>query len=62
MKRAAAALWAFFESVVGIEGAFLLLGTVALAVAAGYLHPSGPWWVVGGMATLVGLLLTRRPA
>lgn len=60
MRRAALVLRSFLETMIGVEGAFLLLGTAALAVAAGYLHPSGPWWVVGAMSTIIGLLLVRR--
>ena len=57
MKRAAIALRAFLARTVGAEGAFLLLGTVTLAVGASWLHPAGPWLVVGGMSLLVGLAL-----
>lgn len=64
--RAARALRALLRRLalaIGLEGAFLAGGTAALAVGASYLHPAGPWFVVGGVAVLVGLALavpTRR--
>ena len=64
MKRAAIALRWLIGSVaagVGIEGAFLLLGTVLLAVASTHLHPAGPLFVVGGMSVLAGLALAIPP-
>ena len=67
MKRAAFALRSLSTAVVsgvGLEGAFLLAGTVLLAVASSYLSPAGPLVVVGGMCVLAGLALAipaRRP-
>lgn len=60
MKRAAVALRRLVLSlarVVGIEGAFLLVGTALLAAFASYLHPAGPLFVVGAMCVLAGLAL-----
>lgn len=60
MKRAAAglsALAAAFTGNVGLEGAFLVFGTVCLSVAAGFFHPAGPWFVVGVMSVLAGIAL-----
>lgn len=62
MKHAAIALREFLDTTVGPEGAFLGFGTVTLAIGAGYVDPAGPWWVIGGMSILVGILLARRPA
>ena len=39
------------------EGAFLIAGTVLLAIGASYVSPIGPYLVVGAMCLLVGLLL-----
>ncbi|HEY6013834.1 MAG TPA: hypothetical protein VIU37_07500 [Candidatus Limnocylindrales bacterium] len=60
MKRAAAALRLLVLDGIGLEGGFLLLGTIALAVGAGFIAPAGPWLVVGGMSVLVGILLAPR--
>ena len=66
MKRAAVALRstiARLVAAVGLEGAFLLAGTVLLAVGTSYIHPAGPLVVVGSMCILAGIALavpTRR--
>lgn len=57
MKRAAQALAVFLDRVVGVEGAFLLLGTILLAVGSGFLTPAGPWFVIGGISLAIGLAL-----
>lgn len=44
-------------SAVGIEGVFLLVGTIALAIFAASIHPAGPWAVVGIMCILAGIAL-----
>ena len=46
---------------IGLEGAFLTAGTIALAVASSYLSPAGPWLVVGVALTLTGLALVVPP-
>lgn len=56
MKRLIAAVWP--------EGAFLLAGTVLVAVGATYISPAGPWLVVGVISLAIGIALalpTRRP-
>jgi hypothetical protein len=66
MKRAARALRGLalgLAGAVGLEGAFLLIGTTLLSVAAAHLSPIGPLVVVGSMCILAGLALavpTRR--
>ena len=66
MKTAAAlsALIARLAAAVGLEGAFLLAGTVLLAAAASYVSPAGPFFVVGFMCILAGIALAipRRAA
>lgn len=60
MKQAAAALQLHlrrFAASVGLEGTFLLVGTVLLAAGAAYLSPAGPWLVVGGVSLILGLAL-----
>lgn len=57
MKRAAAALRSFLTQTVDVEGAFLLVGTVSLAVGSYLVNPILPWFVVGGICVLVGVLL-----
>lgn len=57
MKRAAAVLRLFLMADVGLEGGFLGIGIVCLAVASSYLSPAGPWAVVGAGSVLVGILL-----
>lgn len=60
MKRAAVALRHLLATVanaIGLEGAFLLVGTALLAAGASYLHPAGPLLVVGAMCVLAGLAL-----
>lgn len=57
MRRAAQVLQQLVVDGIGLEGGFLLLGTVCLAVGAGFVAPAGPWLVVGGMASIVGILL-----
>ena len=46
---------------IGLEGAFLTVGTFALAVATSYVSPAGPWFVVGVACTLTGLALVIPP-
>mgnify|MGYP001572045971 CR=1 FL=1 len=41
----------------GLEGAFLLVGTACLAIGSAYVHPAGPWLVVGIVGVLLGLAL-----
>ena len=60
MKHAAiaiASLGKTVAAVVGIEGAFLLIGTALLGVGAAYISPAGPFFVVGGMSVLAGIAL-----
>ena len=55
MKRAAVAirsLTAFIAAGIGREGAFLIGGTIALAVGSTFLSPAGPWIVVGSVCLL----------
>lgn len=42
---------------VGLEGWFLVVGTLMVAVGASFISPAGPWLVVGGVALLLGLAL-----
>lgn len=53
MKRAVVAL----ADAIGLEGAFLLIGTALLAVGTSYITPAGPWLVVGAVALALGLAL-----
>lgn len=67
MKRAAVAVRSalvWFAAQVGLEGAFLVIGTASLAVWSSYFGPQWPWAVVGVMAVLTALALTvpRRAA
>jgi hypothetical protein len=55
--QALASLLARVAKALGPEGAFLLVGTVLLAVGAGVISPAGPWLVVGGVSLLIGLAL-----
>lgn len=60
MRRTAAAIRSVILSIassVGLEGAFLLAGTVLLAVAASYVSPIGPLVIIGSMCILAGLAL-----
>jgi hypothetical protein len=64
MKRAAAALRSlvvWLASAVGLEGAFLLLGTAGLAYVASFVHPAGAIAVVSVMALLIGVALAVPP-
>ena len=64
MKRAAVALRSLLTAAasgLGLEGAFLVAGTVLLATGAAYIHPAGPWLVTGGIAALLGLALAVTP-
>lgn len=61
MKRAAVALRSLAAAIgaaVGLEGAFLLIGTCVLSVGASFLHPAGPWIVTGIVLLLAGMALT----
>ena len=60
MKRAAAALVVVARAV-DIEGAFLLVGGGLLAVGSSFLHPAGPWIVVGGLCLLIAVGLALHP-
>jgi hypothetical protein len=65
VKRAAVTLRAWLAGAlagVGLEGAFLLVGTGCLAVWAGYFGPAWPWAVVGVMSVLTAfaLIVPRR--
>lgn len=42
---------------VGIEGAFLIVGTAVLALGAALVHPAGPYAVIGLMLVAYGLAL-----
>jgi hypothetical protein len=60
MRRAAIAirrLAAAVTSGIGIEGAFLIVGTCCLAVASSYISAAGPWLVVGAITLLAGVAL-----
>lgn len=57
MKDAVIAFRSLLVNVVGLEGFLLVLGTILLAIGAGYLSPAGPWIVAGGVAFLVGLAI-----
>ncbi len=60
MTRAAAALRDLIQdaaSGIGIEGAFLAIGTALVAVGASYIAPAGPWLVVGTVSLALGLAL-----
>ena len=50
------------SSSIGIEGALLSAGTGALAVAAGFFHPAGPWAVIGCVALVLGFAVAWRSA
>lgn len=54
MKRIAAA--------VGVEGAFLLIGTVCLSVASAFISPAGPLLVVGVISLGLGLAIAVQSA
>ena len=60
MKRAAIALRSILLTIargLGLEGAFLAVGTILAAVGASYVAPAGPWLVVGAMCIAAGLAL-----
>jgi hypothetical protein len=60
VKAAVASLRALFITVVlevGLEGWFLVFGTLLLAVGSSYINPAGPWLVTGSVALLLGLAL-----
>lgn len=64
MKTAAVALRRIalvIAGAVGLEGAFLLAGTVLLSVAASYVTPAGPFVVAGVMCILAGIVLAVPP-
>lgn len=42
---------------VGLEGGFLLIGAILLAVGSSFISPAGPWLVLGGLCVLVGIAL-----
>lgn len=47
----------------GLEGAFLIVGTTLMAIGASFLSPAGPFFVVGAVCILAGLAiaLPQRP-
>lgn len=45
---------------VGFEGLLVIVGTACLAVAAGFVHPAGPWAVIGGVTLLLGFAVAWR--
>lgn len=57
MKRATVALRRLLVDGLGLEGGFLLIGTVLLATFAAFIHPAGPLLVVGAVCLLLGLAL-----
>lgn len=60
MKATAMAVFGLLTGIagaIGLEGAFLLVGTVALAIFAAAINPAGPWLVVGIMCILAGIAL-----
>jgi hypothetical protein len=64
MKRGAVALRslsALVASVVGLEGAFLLVGTACLTAAASYVSPAAALAVFGIVTTITGIALVRFP-
>lgn len=64
MRRAAIALRSLaarLGSAVGIEGAFLTAGTIALAVGSSYFSAAGPWIVAGAVCVLLGIALAVAP-
>jgi hypothetical protein len=44
---------------IGLEGAFLVVGTVLLAIGSSFVNPIGPWLVLGVAALVVGFILAR---
>lgn len=56
MSRAAAAIDRIARAL-GLEGAFLLAGTLLLAAAASFVHPAGPLLVMGAVCLLLGIAL-----
>ena len=60
MKAAAVAVFGLLSqigSAIGLEGAFLVIGTIALSVGSAFIHPAGPWLVIGIMCILAGIAL-----
>lgn len=60
MKRAAIAirsLTARTSAAVGLEGAFLLAGTLLLTYGSSLIAPFAPWLVAGSMCVLAGVAL-----
>lgn len=53
-----------FLRAVGVEGAFLTIGTVLIAVGSSYFSAAGPWFVVGAVCVLIAVYAIheqRRP-
>jgi hypothetical protein len=48
-----------FAAAVGIEGAFIALGTALLALSASFIHPAVAVAVVGFMSLVIGAVLAR---
>jgi len=60
MKQAAVAVRALAVRIaagVGLEGGFLAVGGILLAIGASYLSPAGPWLVLGGLSAFIGIAL-----
>jgi hypothetical protein len=60
MRQAAVALRSLLSRIaagVGLEGGFLALGGLLLAVGASFLSPAGPWLVLGGLCAFIGIAL-----
>ena len=58
MKQAAVAVRSLLGRIaagVGLEGGFLAVGGILLAVGASYLSPAGPWLVLGFLCVVIGI-------
>lgn len=53
MKR----LLMVLANAVGLDFLFLAVGTSCIAVGTSFIHPVGPWFVVGAMCLFVGIAL-----
>jgi hypothetical protein len=61
VKRAGAALAVLLDRLakgVGLDGAFLLIATISIAVGSWFVSTILPWFVVGSIAFIVWLALT----
>lgn len=62
MKRATVALRSLLVAMasgIGLEGAFLIAGVIALSVFVSAFHPLAPFGVVGVVCSLLGLALAQ---